>query len=79
MYNNNQEEGNDANRNHKEKAMKRMIENQNDYDVIVDDGGRLYYLQFTAGPMSEDEIVADFMDGYDGDISEDEIEVVFPE
>lgn len=58
--------------------MKRMIENQNDYDVIVDDGGRLYYLQFTSGPMSEDEVVADFMDGYDGDISEDEIEVVFP-
>lgn len=59
--------------------MKRMIENQNEYDVIVDDGGRIYYLQFLDGAMSEQEIIDDFIEGYDGEISEDEIEVVFLE
>ena len=42
------------------------------------DGGELYYLACPAGTtMTEDGVVADFMDGYDGDISEDEIEVTF--
>lgn len=59
--------------------MKRMVENQNDYDVIVDDGGRIYQLKLVDGPMTEEEIISDFMEGYDGDITEEEIEVVFPE
>ena len=59
--------------------MKKMTENEDKYDVIVDDGGRIYYLQFVAGPMTEDEIIADFIDGYDGDIDPSEVEVVFPE
>jgi hypothetical protein len=48
------------------------------YDVTVYDGGELYYLSFPAGTtMTEVEVIADFMDGYDGEISEDEIEVTF--
>lgn len=51
---------------------------QENYDVMVYDGGALYYLNFPAGEtMTEEEVIADFMTGYDGDISEDEIEVTF--
>ena len=51
---------------------------QENYDVMVYDGGALYYLGFPAGEtMTEEEVIADFMNGYDGDISEDEIEVTF--
>ena len=49
------------------------------YDVMVYDGGVLYYLDFPAGAkMTKEEVIADFMAGYDGEISEDEVEVTFP-
>ena len=59
--------------------MKNMRENENKYDVIIDDGGRIYKMEFLAGPMTELEIIADFMDGYDGDISEEDISIAYPE
>ena len=58
--------------------MKNMKENENNYDVIIDDGGRIYKMEFLAGPMTEPEIIADFMDGYDGDIEAAEIDITFP-
>ena len=61
--------------NKREGKMKHMIEDQHNADVIVDDGGRIYELRFLNGPMTEDDVIADFMDGYDGEI--DEIDVIF--
>jgi len=58
--------------------MKMTQATRENYDVMVYDGGELYYLTFPAGvTMTEDEVIDDFMVGYDGEISEDEIEVTF--
>ena len=53
---------------------------QDNHDVMVDDGGSLYYLLFPAGvnEMTERQVVADFLDGYDGDCEPEEVDVVFP-
>jgi hypothetical protein len=57
--------------------MKNMRENENSYDVIIDDGGRIYKMEFTAGTMTKQEVIDDFLRVYDGEIDETEIEVIF--
>ena len=57
--------------------MNRMRENENKYDVIIDDGGRIYKMEFIGAAMTEQEIIDDFLDGYDGEISEAELDIVF--
>ncbi len=46
------------------------------YDVMVDDGGMVYYLLLSDGPMTDTEIADDFLDGYDGECSADELDII---
>ena len=58
--------------------MEQMIENEHEYDVIVDDGGRIYKLAFIDGRLDRSAVIADFLEDYDGRTPED-INVIFRE
>jgi hypothetical protein len=44
-------------------------------NLLIDDGGRLYYMDAEVN-RTDEELIEDFLDGYDGDITFDEIELI---